>query len=246
MEKITPQYFLSASHLVLGYPRSVPITQKPFSFNIPSGSVTALVGLNGSGKSTLINGLVGGHGIIQGAVNSYGVNLRQISNRHLPQLMSVVPQDIIYPIHLRVRDFLELAFLPRVGLLGALPSITSEPFQSILKQLDVIRILDRQLNRLSAGEKQRASLARAILQKSRMMILDEPTSHLDIRASKNFWQTLLAAKKLNQTDVLLSTHDFDFVKTHCAWVLALKEGELFFSGTSSDFFDQQMDELLIL
>lgn len=238
-------YFLNAENLVLGYRGIKPITKLPFSFSIPASSITALVGLNGSGKSTLISGLVGGNGIACGTVWSYGKNHSEISAAELPNLISVVPQDAVFPDYMKVQDFLEIAFLPKVGIFGSVPSIKSQSFRLLLEQLGLARLLDKKLCQLSAGEKQRASLARALLQETKLMVLDEPTNHLDIRGSRNFWQALLAAKESRQLDILLSTHDFEFVRSKCDWVIALKEGNLFFCGPKDTFFREQKDQELV-
>ncbi|MFM8313233.1 MAG: ATP-binding cassette domain-containing protein, partial [Deltaproteobacteria bacterium] len=113
MEKITSNYFLEAEGLILGYHKAAPISQQPIYFKIPHQSVTALVGLNGSGKTTLIKSLIGESVLIDGSLKCFSHSIQSLSERDLSQLIAFVPQEPVYPSNLKVKHFLELAFLPQ-------------------------------------------------------------------------------------------------------------------------------------
>ena len=214
MEKIRSTFFLEATNILLGYRKDSPISETPFSFQLPRGAVTALVGPNGSGKSTLLKALIGENSPIEGRLFCYGKN------------------------------FLELAFLFRTGIFKPLPSISSDKFRPFLEELNLVPLISKVLQQLSSGERQRVFLARALLQGSQLILLDEPTNHLDPKAASNFWQSLISYRAIQPIDILMSTHDLGFVKDSCDWVLALDQGRLFFSGPTDLFFKDKMNEKL--
>lgn len=244
MEKIKPTFFLEANNILLGYQKNSPISETTFSFQLPQGAVTALVGPNGSGKSTLLKALIGENSPIEGQLVCYGIDLKKMSPRDLSNVISIVPQEHTFPPELKVKNFLELAFLSRTGLFKPLPSITSDKFRPFLEELDLLPLISKVLQQLSSGERQRVFLARALLQRPQLILLDEPTNHLDPRASSNFWQSLISYRAIQPIDILMSTHDLSFVKDSSDWVLALDQGRLFFSGPTDLFFRDKMNEKL--
>ncbi len=245
MEKINTNYFLEAEGLILGYHKAAPISQQPIYFKIPFQSVTALVGLNGSGKTTLIKSLIGESVLIDGSLKCFSHSIQSLSERDLSGLIAFVPQEPVYPSNLKVKHFLELAFLPQSHLFGKLPSIESTDCSILLNSLNLIHLLNKTLNAISSGERQRIFLAFAMLRKAPLIVLDEPTNHLDIQASRGFWKSLMHAKSTRPMEILISTHDLNFVEKECDWVLALKNGNLFFSGPKSVFFSEKWDEKMI-
>lgn len=244
MEKIRSTFFLEATNILLGYRKDSPISETPFSFQLPRGAVTALVGPNGSGKSTLLKALIGENSPIEGRLFCYGIELKKMSRRDLSNVISIVPQEHTFPPELKVKNFLELAFLFRTGIFKPLPSISSDKFRPFLEELNLVPLISKVLQQLSSGERQRVFLARALLQGSQLILLDEPTNHLDPKAASNFWQSLISYRAIQPIDILMSTHDLGFVKDSCDWVLALDQGRLFFSGPTDLFFKDKMNEKL--
>jgi iron complex transport system ATP-binding protein len=244
MEKINPSFFIEAKELLLGYDKRHPLFEKGISFALPTKATVALVGPNGAGKSTLINSLIDSKGILKGALHCYGKNMSQVTPRELSSFISIVPQEHFFPAELKVKNFLELAFLPTSGLWGSLPSIESNQYQKALETFNLQPIIGKVLKNLSSGERQRVFLARALLQKPKLILLDEPTNHLDPKASADFWRAIISYKSDQPLDILISTHDLKFVERECDWVLALDAVGLFYSGPKKEFFDSKLETLL--
>jgi iron complex transport system ATP-binding protein len=242
MEKMNSHSFFEGNEIVLGYPGARPLNHQPFSFQVPHLAITALVGLNGSGKSTLIHGLIGERVVLQGQLKCFDKPINSFSSRELSELIAIVPQETVFPGSLKVRHLLSFSQLGRAGLFGKLPTFDATSIPHIVSELELTRLLDKRLGEISSGERQRVFLARAILQDSKIIALDEPTNHLDLRTSKAFWNSLLKAKTLKPVDILISTHDLNFVKEQCDWVLALSEGQLLFNGNKNTFFEQKWNE----
>ncbi|NBX69107.1 MAG: ABC transporter ATP-binding protein [Proteobacteria bacterium] len=245
MEKITNHpFFVEALNVQLGFQPRSPLSDKPISFQLKRGLITGLIGPNGAGKSTLINALVTGQSIIRGKLLCYGIEKNRVSKKDSSNLISILPQEPTFPRELRVKHFLELAFLPSTGLLKPLPSVESEQFELELNTLSLKPLLNKYLKQLSSGERQRVFLARALLQKPRGLLLDEPTNHLDPKATSDFWQIIQICKNQFAIDILVSSHDISLLKKECDWILAIKDGALFFDGTTDDFFRSDITEKL--
>lgn len=244
MEKIKSPFSIEAKEVILGHSKKHPISAKPISFKIPNGVITAVLGPNGTGKSTLINAFINSGTLISGNISYLGHNLSRIDAKELSHLVSILPQENPFALDLRVKNFLELAFLPRVGLFKSLPSIDSEEFSPIVKLLELRPLFYKLLKNLSSGERQRVSLARTLLQQSKLLLLDEPTNHLDPRATSEFWKTLVTYQAQSQIDVLVSSHDLAWIEKECHWILALKKGDLIFSGSKDDFFRENLSDQL--
>lgn len=241
---MNPPFFIEAKDLMLGYEKRLPLFKKAISFGLPAGAIAALMGPNGSGKSTLINSLIGGTGILEGSLYCYQKNMKHVAPKELSSFISVVPQEHSFPAELKVKNFLELAFLPTAGLFGTLPSIESPPFQEHIQKFNLRPLISRVLRNLSSGERQRVFLARALLQNPKLILLDEPTNHLDPKATAEFWKAIISYKSDNPLDVLISTHDLKFVERECDWVLALNENGLFYNGPKKKFFDEKLEARL--
>jgi iron complex transport system ATP-binding protein len=206
-------FFCEARALQLGSP-TWALTPEPLSFALPEGKVVALVGRNGAGKTTLLHALLGEPVVRAGELSIVGLDARRASYRDRANRIAFVPQEHEYPGDLVVGSLLRLAFLPRMGLWGTLPTEATGAIAAALDRFGLTKLRDRRLRDLSTGERQRAFLARAILQKPSALILDEPTNHLDPAAVRAFWKALLGEARQNGLNLLVSTHDLDFLRRH--------------------------------
>jgi iron complex transport system ATP-binding protein len=217
------EFFIQGDEIAIGHVGN-ELSKDAFDVRMPTGKVTALIGPNGAGKTTLIRALLGEDTLIQGKLTLQG-------------RLSYVPQEHRFPPAIRLRDFLRLAFLREAGHFGKLPPDDHPEIISVLSEFALSRFANQVLERLSTGERQRAFLARAILQSSDILLLDEPTNHLDPGGVQRFWSNLLESRKKRHFEVLVSTHDLFFVKGSCDWVCAMKEGRMIFSGPTKECFD---------
>jgi len=184
--------FGRARNLILYTNPSVPI-----HFEFQRGSINLLVGKNGSGKTTLMRALLREPVVVSGELEFFA-----------PSDLAYLPQEPVFPEHLKVRDLLKLAFLA----FNRLPAGTEDRIQKELIEFGIERLADRPLHALSSGERQRAFLARVLLQPCKALLLDEPTNHLDPDVTDRLWERL---KQLPQTgvEVIASTHDRHIVRT---------------------------------
>jgi len=239
------RHFLSVERAVLGHGKKAQ-TPDPLTFAFPAGAVTGLIGHNGAGKTTLLRAIIGENVLLSGSIflGDEKRNLRELSPRDFAALVAYVPQEHIYPREMRLRDLLALAYLPRLGFFGAISAQQAAEIETAIASFTLQDFRDQPLRKLSTGERQRAFLARALLQRPRILLLDEPTNHLDPAAIAAFWEILLEKQKEYSFDVLVSTHDLAFVKSHCTWICALKKGRLIYSGEAETFWESELIDSL--
>lgn len=235
--------FCQAKSLVLGT-SDWTLTPEPLSFGLPEGKITALVGRNGAGKTTLLKALLGEPVVRSGDLRIAGLDARSAAYGDRARHIAFVPQEHEYPGDATVAALLELAYLPRMGLWGKIPAEAPNEIQRALLSFGLVGKQERRLHSLSTGERQRALLARALLQKPKALILDEPTNHLDPAAVRSFWKALLAETRASGLNLLVSTHDLEFLRRHCDFVLALENGKKAFEGTRESFLEQNIESVL--
>jgi iron complex transport system ATP-binding protein len=235
--------FCDAKEVVLGK-GPWRLTPDPLSFQLPAGKVTALVGRNGSGKTTLLRALLGDPVVVSGEMRLAGLDARRASYTDRARLTAFVPQEHEFPGDASVETLLKMAYLPRMGLWGKLPSEAPSEIDAAIESFGLSGKKSRRLRELSTGERQRAFLARAVLQRPKVLILDEPTNHLDPAALREFWKTLLEESRTRGLELLVSTHDLEFLRRHCDYVLALDGGRKAFEGPRAEFESRSIEHTL--
>jgi iron complex transport system ATP-binding protein len=175
----------------------------------PAGKLTGLVGPNGAGKSTLIGGIVGLERLEAGMVSFEGGDLAALGRRERARVCAYVEQSASTEERLSVRDVVALG---RVGMSA---------------------FAARAFNTLSGGEQQRVHIARALAQQPRLLVLDEPTSHLDIRAQLQVL-ALLAEEASAGGTVLLALHDLNLALRFCDWLVVMHEGQVAAEGLPAE------------
>lgn len=236
-------FFCEGENLILGFSKRLRLSKEPLHFKFPRRSITALIGPNGGGKSTLLRAILGESVLHSGSIYVNGIPLSRLNAQGLSKEVAFVPQEHTYPGHLHLRDLLKLAFLPAMGMWRRLPETSLMNIEEMLENLRLKSLADRPLARLSTGERQRAFLARALLQRPKILLLDEPTNHLDPGGVKAFWTLLLEAREKSHFEVILSTHDLEFVKSHCQFYLAIREGIRVSSGVVAELTESQLSAL---
>lgn len=195
------------------------------SFSVNEGELFAFLGLNGAGKSTTISIICGQLSKDSGAVRINGEELTDDCNK-IKKELGVVFQSSVLDKNLSVRDNLA----NRAALYG----ITGERFKERLNQLaqmfEFTGLLKRPLGKLSGGQKRRIDIARALLHKPKILILDEPTTGLDPQTRKIVWSVIENLRKTENITVFLTTHYMEEV-TDADYVIILDKGKIAAEGT---------------
>jgi len=212
--------------LVLGYSRNLPLNTKPWNFNIklnsaPQFACIALLGPNGGGKTTLVKAILGENVILSGRINWQGLHSQAaVTPRELSQICSYLPQEQIFDPQMEVHTYLSLAWLPRLGLWKKPSLEMNEGLQKTSLDWGLEHLINKPLGDLSAGQRQRASIVRVLLQDTPFIIFDEPTSYLDMEGQDQFWKTLEQLSK--QKTILLVSHEREKALKHCNTIFELE------------------------
>lgn len=211
---------LSAEHIVFGYSLHRPIVLNDISVSAEKGEVIALLGPNGVGKSTLLNLLCGLIKPLEGHVFLNSTDISHLSTKQIAQHIGYVPQHISLSFDYSVKDYVMLGRTSHMGVLSMPNDKDHYYVEQALSELDLKSYMDRPVNMLSGGEKQKVSIARALAQEPEIIVFDEPTSALDFG---NQIKVLSLIKKLmkKKYTVIMTTHnpDHPLILNCTTWIL---------------------------
>jgi len=204
---------------------------------VRAGEVVGVIGPNGAGKSTLVSVVSRLLPLSAGDVRVEGRPLERYGRRALAQRLAVVPQAARLPDGFLVIEVVRMGRTPFVGLWrGAGPEDEAE-VERAMRQTGVWGLAERPVERLSGGERQRVVLARALAQRPRVLLLDEPTSHLDLRYQAELLRAARAAAA-EGVGVLLVLHDLNLAARVCDRLVLITDGRVVASGPVSEVLAQ--------
>lgn len=198
-------------------------------FTAPQGAITGLIGPNGAGKSTLLTALLGLTPTV-GKVTFDGQDLLAMPRRDRARLAAFVEQSATTEERMTVTDVVALG---RIPFQSALASDSTQDDEALiaacLTETRMTTFASRRFDTLSGGEQQRVHIARALAQQPRLLLLDEPTSHLDISAQLQML-ALLRRKADAGTTVLIALHDLNLASRYCDHLVVLDRGAIVTAG----------------
>ena len=203
-------------------------------FELPAGRILALIGPNGSGKTTLIRALSGVLPVVDAEVHINGTDLTRSNQQERARLLAVVPQSTYIPPTFTVEEVVMMGRTPYINWLGSTTQKDSEITEKVMALTDITRFKGRMSGELSAGERQRVILARALAQDTPVLLMDEPTSHLDLRYQIEFLELSVALAKEQNKTVLIALHDLNLAARFGDEVLAMKDGTTAALGKTED------------
>jgi iron complex transport system ATP-binding protein len=199
----------------------------------PAGQVTAVVGPNGSGKSTLVRALLGRIPLEHGSVSVDGTDVATLPPRERARRVAVVPQRESTAFPLPVREMIALGRHPHLsGFAGWRPA-DEEAVVAAIDAAGVGDLVERSSDELSGGEWQRVRIARALAQRAPALVLDEPTTFLDIAHEMSVFE-LLASLATSGISVLLVSHQLNLVARFASQIVLLDRGTVAASGAPND------------
>lgn len=196
---------------------------------VAEGEWLAIVGPNGAGKSTLLKtvaGLVPHSGVIEVA----GTPVERLSRRQRARLLGYAPQNPALPDGLTVTDFALLGRTPHLGLLAREGAADLAVVAEALARVDLTALASRKLRTLSGGERQRAVLARVLAQQARLLLLDEPTTGLDVGHAQVLLERLDRLRHEDGITVVSTLHDLTFAAQYADRLLLLDDGDVVSCG----------------
>ena len=213
------------SAVTVRYPRAALAAARDVSFEAPPGRITAIVGPNGSGKSTLVRALLRRIPLAGGAIAVGDRSIADVDQRELARRVAVVPQreEPAFPMH--VGDYVALGRYPHTGAWRAPSAGDARAIDAAVDRAGIAELRERRTDELSGGEWQRIRIARALAQEAPTLVLDEPTTFLDIAHEMAMFE-LLDALAGDGHAVLLVSHQLNLVARFAASMVLLHHGEV--------------------
>lgn len=203
---------LQTHNLVIGYGNTPLVSD--INVSLTSNKLVGLIGQNGVGKSTLIRTIAGFQKPISGSITLGGTELAKLNTQTIAKKLGVVLTEKPTALNLSVPELLSLGRHPYSGWLGQLRKIDLEKIEDAIELTQIHHVLTRQLYELSDGQLQKVMIARVLAQDTDIILLDEPTSHLDLRSKIEVLDVL---KKISRSGkaVLISTHEISLSAKVC-------------------------------
>jgi iron complex transport system ATP-binding protein len=209
------------------------------SLAVGTGEWVTVIGPNGAGKSTLLRAL-GGLVPYAGAIELFGTPLGRMSGRQRARLVAFVPQTPVVPPGMPVLDYVLLGRTPYIKPLGRESARDLAAARDVLDRLDLAGFARRRLESLSGGERQRVFLARALAQGATLLLLDEPTTALDIGHQQEVLELVDRLRREGELTVITTMHDLSIAGEYADRLVLLAGGHIVAAGEPRDVLTEQL------
>jgi iron complex transport system ATP-binding protein len=201
---------------------------------VRSGEVVALIGPNGAGKSTLIRSISGVVPIRAGRIEVDDVNITSLSSMERARQIAVVPQAVSMPPAFTVWETVLLGRTPWLNFLGQVSEKDEAFARRALEQVDALHLIESRMDEISGGEQQRVLLARALTQDTPILLMDEPTAHLDLRHQIDLLKLIKKQAREKDLTVLVALHDLNLASLFADRIAVVENGLLCVAGTPGE------------
>ena len=212
---------------------------KNVSFSIPSGKLVGLIGHNGCGKTTMMRCINRMHDFQDGDILIDGESVKNKTVTEIAKRVSNVPAELRNSFGLTVYETVMLGRYPYLKNMWWETEHDETMVMETMKKFGVHHLMDKQLNMLSSGEMQRVLIAKAYVQEPRLMLVDEPTSHLDMKYKLNVMEYLRAMVKKDMS-ILVAEHDISLMARYCDLCVIMKKGELVAIGDPKKIITEEL------
>ncbi len=201
---------------------------------VRSGEVVALIGPNGAGKSTLIRSISGVIPIHGGNIKVNDTNVTSLSPIQRARQIAVVPQAVSMPPAFTVWETVLLGRTPYLNFLGQTSSRDEALARLALEQVDVLHLIESRMDEISGGEQQRVLLARALAQDTPILLMDEPTAHLDLPHQIDLLKLIKKQAREKNLTVLVALHDLNLASLFADRIAVVENGLLCVAGSPKE------------
>lgn len=224
--------------LTLGYgPASAPPIVEDLDLDVPAERVTAIIGANGCGKSTLLRGLTRQLAPRAGSIEVLGRDAARVSARDYARTVALLPQHPVAPEGMTVAQLVARGRHPHRGLLGGRAAGDDAAIASALERTDLVELAEREAGTLSGGQRQRAWLALVLAQQTPVVLLDEPTSYLDLSHQVEVLDLVRALpdpRGGGRATVVAVLHELNLAARSADHIVAMAAGRVVAQGTPGE------------
>lgn len=225
---------LSTSQLDVGYNKKKII--EDINLEIEAGQILTLIGPNGSGKSTILKTITNQIKSIGGTVFVNDVDITKMTNEELSKTISMVMTEKIKTELMTCRQIAATGRYPYTGKFGILSKEDNEKVDKALEKVNAVEVSDKDFMKISDGQRQRVMLARALCQDTDILILDEPTSYLDMRYKIDILTIIQKLAKEENVAIIMSLHELELAKKVSDKIACVSDGKISRIGEPSQIF----------
>ena len=241
MAAINPHIILSTHDLQIGYRNKKEdiIIASNINIEIAEGELVGLIGINGVGKSTLLRSLTGVQDPLQGKVSISGQELDSIPSEKLSEIISIVLTEQPISKNLSVFELIALGRQPYTNWIGTLTAVDREFIYNAMKLVDITDLQLKKCYELSDGQLQKVLIARALAQDTALVVLDEPTTHLDIYHQAYVLKLLKDLTIQTQKGILFATHEINLAIQLCDRIILMQKDQVH-TGTPKELIENKV------
>ena len=229
------EYYFAAKKMCVGYGEKPLISD--MEITLEKGEIVSLIGPNGAGKSTVLKSIAGQLKLLGGTVYLGKTDIADMKSNALAKKMSVVFTQKVRADMKTCRDVVATGRYPYTGWFGVLSKEDGRVVDEVMELAHITDIGGQDFDKISDGQKQRVMLARALCQEPEIIVLDEPTSYLDIRYKLEFLSILDEMRKKKGLTVIMSLHELELAKLISDKILCLKGEYIERYGTPKEVFE---------
>lgn len=233
----SPRHNLEAKQLTLAYDGAAII--RNLSLAIPAGKTTVLVGANGCGKSTLLRGLTRLLKPKSGQVYLDGKAIAKLKAKTVAKKMGMLPQSPVAPEGLTVKDLVAMGRYPYQSWLQQWSSEDEAQVAEALEITTMTELSDRPLDSLSGGQRQRAWIAMVLAQDTDILLLDEPTTFLDLSHQVELLDLLDELQETKKKTIVMILHDLNLSCRYADYLVAIQQGKIYAMGTPQQVMTEE-------
>jgi iron complex transport system ATP-binding protein len=216
--------------LAVGYPSADEPVVDGESIRVPSGDVTALVGPNGSGKSTLLKGLATQLALDSGTVLIDGQDAHELDTKELARRLGLLSQANVAPDGITVEELVGHGRYPHRGFFESLTDADRAAIERAIDLAGIDHLRDREVGSLSGGQRQLVWIAMALAQDTDVLLLDEPTTFLDLHHQLEVMSIVETLRDASDVTVVVVLHDLDQAARYADHMIALEDGSIYATG----------------
>lgn len=235
-------HVLQTQNLSIGYAKKIIVSD--VNLDVNAGEIVTLIGANASGKTTLLKTLSAQIPLLAGKIFLLEKNLASLKEKEIAPHISLVMTERIKSSAMTCREVVATGRYPYTNALGVLSSDDEKKVSSAIELVNATKISAAKFSEISDGQRQRIMLARAICQDTELIILDEPTSFLDLRYKIDLMRIVRKLAKEQDKAILMSLHELDLAKAVSDRIVCLGNGKVLKIGASTEIFQENFIQRL--
>lgn len=231
-------HLLKANNIVAGYDKKIIIDG--INITIPSNKISVIIGANACGKSTLLKTLSRLIQPVSGEIVLGEKKLTDIPPKQLARVLGLLPQSPVAPEGITVADLVGRGRFPYQSFFKGLGKKDYEAVEEALEIMGITNLANHSVDQLSGGQRQRVWIAMALAQQTDILLLDEPTTFLDISYQVEILDLLTDLNRNRGTTIVMVLHDINLSARYADYLFALRKGKLIAEGTPSDIITEEL------